>query len=1349
MTYTDATQRDVTADAQWVSSNAGIAIVGNGEPDGSPSGQVTLVGVGTTSVTASFAGLGSSAQVTANAPVAVDLFVEPYGEIYPEGLLVEFSATATYDNGSSEDVTAVATWHSLDGAVIQAVPGQPGQFATVAEGSTEATATFDAIVEDAPVTVRPASVTTLQITPGSVSLAAGTLLQLEATAFYDNLTSEFVTDQAIWQSADELVAEVGTTGEAGGVLQLKSQGSTTVSADFGGVTQSIPVEVLAATLEEVIVQPFDAELPLGNSQQYEAIGIYSDGSSVPLPDATWTSSDVSVATINTFGEAFSVSVGNTNITAEFNSVLGVAPLTVVDATLTALRIEPSINSGGAGTSSPVTAAALYSDGRTVDVSGDVIWGSESGFVATVSFSDATGADLSYNNEGFTRVSASLGSGDDTTIAYADVTTTSAILETIVLDPNPLQVAAGGIDLIIATGLFSDGSAETLNVDADWSVADPTVATVSQDGIVNGLFSGASTMVTASVDTVSGTVSGTGLIEVGDAKLLVIQITPANLVEPAGTSGKLTATGLYSDGSTPNITTSVTWESGNQDIASVTSGGENAGLLQLNSPGSTVVTASLEGLEDQISVEVTSAELIAITVTPGAAQIPAGKSGAFNATGRFSDGTTSPINEDVSWTSSDPGIAEIDSAGFASAVTPGSVVITATSGEISGTANLTVTAAVLESLQVTPAGLTEPAGTSGQFKATATFSDGSNQDFTQESSWSSSDSSIVSVANEPTPGLASLKEPGEAVITAQVGEVSDSVTVIVTSAVLEAIRVTPATISVSEGVEVQYSAEGIFSDGSVTPINEDVSWSSSSTAVATITQTGLADAISQGAVTIQAVVPEIPGVVGTASLTVTDATIVELRITPQVPQTLLVGQTQSYTASVFYTDGQSVDVTAQSNWSVQPESIAAPTQDAGTFKALAPGQGAVTAQYTATAAGQGASSRSITSDSVALTVEPAIVVSVEINTFRESGLPVSIPAGRSENWQAFANFSDGSFSEITADAGWSSSDTSVATVVSGNVAAVASGNADISIAYCPPTTALGANNCSTPLTDSVALTVTDAELVSLVVSPGLATISVGTSASYTAIADYSDGSSENVTRDASWATGDPAIADIASKDDVVQVQGFAEGQTSVTATLSGVSASGTVIVDSALPTSLLIEPTAPALTVDSTRLYKAIATYADNSSQDVTGASNWQSDTPSVAEVSNDGVAETLAVGASEISAAYEGLVATTLLEVVACESTSPNGKPESVFLIPENPGIEIGATVQMQAIGVFVFNDVGDECERSLTVDPQTQWKVTGGGKKVIEVNDTGLVTGVACGSSEVEANYRGEKGVTEVTVCP
>jgi hypothetical protein len=61
--------------------------------------------------------------------------------------------------------------------------------------------------------------------------------------------------------------------------------------------------------------------------------------------------------------------------------------------------------------------------------------------------------------------------------------------------------------------------------------------------------------------------------------------------------------------------------------------------------------------------------------------------------------------------------------LATCVSQGSVTITATSGTISGFATLTVTPAVLTSLSVTPANATIGNGTSQQFTATGSYSDG--------------------------------------------------------------------------------------------------------------------------------------------------------------------------------------------------------------------------------------------------------------------------------------------------------------------------------------------------------------------------------------------------------------------------------------------------------------------------------------------------------------------------------------------------------------------------------------------------------------------------------------------------
>ena len=122
------------------------------------------------------------------------------------------------------------------------------------------------------------------------------------------------------------------------------------------------------------------------------------------------------------------------------------------------------------------------------------------------------------------------------------------------------------------------------------------------------------------------------------------------------------------------------------------------------------------------------------------------------------------------------------------------------------------------------------------------------------------------------------------------------------------------------------------------------------------------------------------------------------------------------------------------------------------------------------------------------MEAAAIVGVEINTFREAGQPVEIPAGISESWQAFALFSDGSFTDITTTAVWDSSNNTIATVLAGNVDAISAGGTGISISY----TVSGGSEFrelfgDETFTDEVTLTVTSAELLSIDVSPDSATV----------------------------------------------------------------------------------------------------------------------------------------------------------------------------------------------------------------------------------------------------------------------
>jgi Bacterial Ig-like domain (group 2) len=162
---------------------------------------------------------------------------------------------------------------------------------------------------------------------------------------------------------------------------------------------------------------------------------------------------------------------------------------------------------------------------------------------------------------------------------------------------------------------------------------------------------------------------------------------------------------------------------------------------------------------------------------------------------------------------------------------------------------------LVSIAVTPANPSIPKGAAQQFTATGTYSDGSIQNLTNTATWSSSNASVATINST---GLATGVGNGNSTIQATSGSVTGSTTLIVTTAVLSSIAVTPANPSIRKGTSQQFTATGSYSDGSTQNLTSSVTWSSSNTSVATISSTGLASGVGPGNSTIQAVSGPVSG-----------------------------------------------------------------------------------------------------------------------------------------------------------------------------------------------------------------------------------------------------------------------------------------------------------------------------------------------------------------------------------------------------------------------------------------------------------------------------------------------------------
>ena len=149
---------------------------------------------------------------------------------------------------------------------------------------------------------------------------------------------------------------------------------------------------------------------------------------------------------------------------------------------------------------------------------------------------------------------------------------------------------------------------------------------------------------------------------------------------------------------------------------------------------------------------------------------------LTATGIYTDHSTQYLTTSVTWGSSNSTVASVgDSAGSMGvirAVGTGSATITAAMGGVSSSTSVTVTAATLVSIGVTPTNPNVAAGLKPQFTAMGTYTDNSTQNLTAHVVWSSSNTSVATVSNASGfDGLGSALTPGSTTISASLGNVS--------------------------------------------------------------------------------------------------------------------------------------------------------------------------------------------------------------------------------------------------------------------------------------------------------------------------------------------------------------------------------------------------------------------------------------------------------------------------------------------------------------------------------------------------------------------------------------------------
>ena len=253
-------------------------------------------------------------------PIQPTLEVTPSSGTVNAGDTVQLTVTRRFAGGAVDDVTHKVTYLSdrnvatVDKGLVRVI-GESGSVIVRAYDPNS-----DALVVATFNIVRP-RIASIDVTPNAASLTRGATRQFQATATMNNGARKDVTNQVLWSSTNTAAAIVdNASANAKGLVTAIAPGDTSIVA-MDSETRvegraSVFVTGNAAQLVALQLTPNPAALTVGATQQFNAVGIFSDGSTRDVTkEVVWSSSRADIVAIEATGLARGVTAGDATITA--------------------------------------------------------------------------------------------------------------------------------------------------------------------------------------------------------------------------------------------------------------------------------------------------------------------------------------------------------------------------------------------------------------------------------------------------------------------------------------------------------------------------------------------------------------------------------------------------------------------------------------------------------------------------------------------------------------------------------------------------------------------------------------------------------------------------------------------------------------------------------------------------------------------------------------------------------------------------------------------------------------------------------------------------------------------------
>ncbi len=527
----------------------------------------------------------------------------------------------------------------------------------------------------------------------------------------------------------------------------------------------------------------------------------------------------------------------------------------------------------------------------------------------------------------------------------------------------------------------------------------------------------------------------------------------------------------------------------------------------------------------------------LVLSPSNPQIAGGTGQAFSLRVIGADGRVRDVTRTARWSLVSASGESVPSlvAGLVELPGAGRYVVRAELDGLRVSTPIHGTTAAVRSVSVSPTLPKVAKGTTQQFRATATMTDGTTQDVTSLSSWSVRDTLGTGVATITSAGLATGKNIGKSRIAARYSLTSGSTTMEVTPASVVKLVIQPQDVTIAKGTSQSFTATATLSDGTVQDVTALCDWAVMDvmgSGVASIDGSGTALGEAVGKAKVSA---EYGGQLSETTLSISPAAVIALAVAPSNPA-IAKGLTQAFTATARLSDGTSQDVSALAAWSASDVSgVGVASIDAlGVAKGNAVGIARIDVVHRGYVA------------TTTLEVKPATLLSVAI-----SPSMAGVAKGLSQAFKLTATYSDGSSRDVTASSVWTSIDVVGVDVAAVNAAGVAQGRS-VGQALIRGEH-MGKSAGAT-------LMVTPAVLSNLSIIPSLVSIPLAGTQAFKAQAAYTDGATVDVTAMATWSVSDIAPATgVATITAAGVATGKAKGQATVSASYSVLRAQATLSV----------------------------------------------------------------------------------------------------------------------------------------------------------------------------------------------